>query len=587
MLVKVLLFVLVVAAAILLLYLKFAAPDYTMSGGSESAVIEPLAERHRHALAAVAGDPAVMERVGNGPWGADKISRLFTQLRADSRIPEAKRAYYHFAIMCDKQLAGYLGLHPSPAAGRRDDPRLYVTIFVATAFRRRGLAAAAIKSAVARLRRCRGPTVAFGAHIAADNEPSLALHRGLGFQNEAVETIAGRNFLALALPPPLPAAAAGTCVVELENLYLPEIEAATGLRRVPFEKAVAVGGAELVLAHGELAFDKRMWRVVTRMRGRLDAEAITDKTRLHVALANSKVVAETAVLDRAKAPPGGWSDEHPWVWRPGHGWAGKGIAVGQGRAALAALPWQPAGLTGLLTRIETAPALLPWRARDFPDPGFPGDPSHKDRLPDPNPVAKSPAATDEVELRKFHLRIYVIIVCDAHGKRRALYNDGHLICFADAAYVPGDFSNPRAHNTRLRGYNVKPFPESYDAYAAEGARLAGTPVTTAAGIMTQLRELFAEVARVCMPSVRPYAESHHGFEILGCDVMVAAGAPGRPDSAGATAPRAWIVEMNKKHASFKLTPPQAERVARCLYGGALAYLKAPGSNEFLTEVWSS
>jgi hypothetical protein len=478
--------------------------------------------------------------------------------------------------MSEGTVAGLLQFHPS-SSNKRDDPRLYVTIFIHSKFQGKGLGTIALTEAIKEIRGF-NKLASFGAHIASDNKPSINLHMKVGFKYEAIEKINNGDYMAFALPPPFPEEANGTYILNIENLELPEHHKTLhnqGLKQINIKKAVQLGGCQLIITHGTLATDKRMYNIVSIMRSRIYAESITNKVLLHRKLQNvkingSEIVAKVKILDKFNKVPT-FNDENGkpllWIWRPEGGWAGKGITVGRGQADLEKLFNQQRPLTGLLTQFNDKTMLLPWRAREFKD--LPGHPES------PNPVFLNPENydMDKVELRKFHLRMYVVIISDEHGKRMGLYNGTHLICFADKEFIPNKYDDITMHNTRLRGYNAKIFPDTFDNYAKEAKSMGQDIKLTSKQVMDHLAAELNAVAKACMPSVRPYAESHYGCEILGCDIML--NEDGVP----------WIVEMNKKHASFKMSEELAHKVSHSLYQGLFAYLEKPGDNEYITEVY--
>ena len=548
---------------------------------SEKFKLEKLTDSHRAEVERLTSDVATMRTVGTGrPWDKRKLDDLFKYAKQDK--DSLKTQYISYVIIYEGKIRGMLQFHPSSASNNdlavnkvtMTDSRLYLTIFIHKDYQRRGLAERALRQAIDELRASRGNLIAFGAHIASTNTASLALHKKLNFKIEAVERIGLREFLALSLPPPLPDSAKGKFILSLENLMLPEhLEAlqSRGLSEITLDDAVKLGGCEHVIMHGEMEGDKRLWRIATLLRSRVDAEVMTNKAWLSDVMKNVSINDSQLVLARSDRLKGVGSvpvfnDERgnpmAWIWRPEEdnkgpdgqvGWGGKGIKIGRGTDDLKALLAENKfKLTGLLTRFEERPMLLPWKLREFPY----------------HPTYNATSANLDVEeMRKFHLRVYVLIVTDMHGKRMGLYKSGHLICFADKEYKENTLNDMDMNNTRFRGNNSKPFPEGWET----------TNGLTKDGLMGQLVELFRAVANKCMPRVKPYAESHYGYEILGCDVMV--------NSAG----KAWIVEMNKKHGTggnAPGTPGVLERISKNLYGGLFEYLDVPGSNSFITEVWS-
>jgi RimJ/RimL family protein N-acetyltransferase/ubiquinone/menaquinone biosynthesis C-methylase UbiE len=533
-------------------------------------------EKHYDGLFLVTQDYKTMKRVGLGKiWNKEKLNNLFEWDEKD-KTPLDKRKYISYVIISDNIVVGLLQFHPS-ASNKRDDPRLYVTIFIQEKFQGKGLGTMALNQAIKEIQKV-NKLASFGAHIAFDNNPSINLHKKVGFKYEAIEKINNNDYLAFALPPPLPENAKNTYILDIENLELPEHNKTLneqGLKQIDIDMAFKMGGCQLIITHGALATDKRMYKIVSIMRSRIYAESITNKVLLHntmqkVKVNGREVVAKVKILHNSNNIPTFNDDNNNpllWIWRPEGGWAGKGITIGKGPKDLEKLFKEQRPLTGLLTQFNDNIMLLPWRAREFKD-----EPGHPES---PNPVYHHPEKydMDNVELRKFHLRVYAVIISDQYGKRMGLYNNTHLICFADTKFIPNKYDDITMHNTRLRGYNAKIFPDTFDMYATEAKSMGQKILLTSKQIMEHLRDQFKAVAIACMPAVRPYAESHYGCEILGCDIML--NEDGMP----------WIVEMNKKHASFKMSVELAHAVSHNLYQGLFAYLQKPGNNDYISEVY--
>jgi hypothetical protein len=352
-------------------------------------------------------------------------------------------------------------------------------------------------------------------------------------------------------------------VDELESKAWDARLAEIGLRRATAKSLLAAGYAAAVIRHGQMGFDvqkhrvdDRLWRLRTGIASQLDAAAVTDKTQLaehcepliwrHDTVWG-RVVAPSVRL-RGHQPRSLKGLDHCWIWRPARAWGGTGVVVGCGAEAAHRLRGP---LTGLMT-VYVESLLLGWRAADFRTPSY-GDLVNR-ALAHPEP--------ERVELRKFHLRVYLIVVVDGEARRAAYVPDATRICFAEAAFTMDDFS-AAVHNTRLRGTNSSPI-ERFDHHLELATSANGAPpAVTRAVLEGRITALLAKTCSVCVPRIKPYAEAEKGYEMYGCDIMV--DRDGKP----------WLLEINKRPGTIGRSPTEGPRCAEILVNAMFDYAIKP------------
>lgn len=298
-----------------------------------------------------------------------------------------------------------------------------------------------------------------------------------------------------------------------------------GWRRVPYQRAKHMTDLTLAFFMGELvSYDREAWAIKAQIKSRLDAAAITNKKRLHTAMAGSAYLPPTVML----APGQRSRPVHPgtgeWIFRPEKGFAGRGIAIVSSQKDLDAA-WRSHTRahpreSGLLTRYIGAPKLYPFEGKDY----------------------------------KFHLRLWLLAVVGADGARRlGLYRLGEII-LAAAPYEAGSFGNAKIHDTH--------FSTAVTAGLAYPADYPGD-----ADVLTpKLIEIFREVGEKTLAKVNTYPESPSAFEIFGADVLV--DADDHP----------WLIEVNNVPGLIRaLTSSRAhvDEVSECLFRGVWEFAIDP------------
>jgi hypothetical protein len=294
------------------------------------------------------------------------------------------------------------------------------------------------------------------------------------------------------------------------------------------EASTLAEGVDLIVVDGKYNWDKRLYPLHCGLKGRLNANILTNKIELHILLLkySPDLVAETQVLQGSGVPhfP---EDGIPWIWRPEGGWQGKGVVVTTCQADLERV-WRAhdhARYRSLLSRYITDPLLTS-------------------------------------EGRKFHLRIYFLVVAKPSGKRSAVYRTGEIIHATDP-YVAGDYGNELVHDTHRRRSKPCFFPDDYPGDAA-----------AADGFFREVVRTLTHVSELALPQVTWYDEARGGFEIFGCDFMV--------DRAG----RVYLLEINFKprFAHPNGSQERLDRLSRFLFEGLLEFALTEPPPEALKQL---
>lgn len=242
---------------------------------------------------------------------------------------------------------------------------------------------------------------------------------------------------------------------------------------------------DFVYADGKYLSDKRLYDVHARLKCRLQADALSDKAKLHERLmtAAPDVICETLEVREDTVLP---DDGVPWIVRGNWGFAGSSNAIVRNteelQAARARLMEQPkaakAGSRIIMSKYIDDPMLL--------------------------------------DGHKFHVRMNIMIVVLADGEKRAYANTGdEEIFMAKKPYVKKDYEDGDIHDTHWVKDSTefsRPFPA---ALGAEGMRLRDAA-----------HAALRQAIEACLPDIRNYPEARNGYEIFGADLMfTAAGEP--------------------------------------------------------------
>lgn len=484
-----------------------------VTGGAKNAksVVCELAqfeEGDRAALAEITSDEETMKWIANGkPWPEKKVDSF---LKWALRENATGRNRYWAVVTKPRKLVGTVGIHPVSYRAGSVAGRDFVTVFVRE--RRRGCGTAALREALARRwQHTRRPVYA---DARPDNAASLALLKKVGFRRVGEVEIRGTKNVrhradapAPAVPPEL--AAAGTFLIlgkQLSSDILASTFAAAGWAPTTEEAARAAGRAGILALEGARSWDKSLREIACLIKSRLDAEVLTNKVVLHDRLEGTGATPETVVVPAGKgfvpALPAESEGCGVWIWRPEGGWAGRGVEIVEGKAALYRTAKRFAkhnrAKRALVTRLIESPKLLGGK--------------------------------------KFHLRLYLVAAVVPEGVPRAKAGKRVLLCpegdiaIAKEAYRPSQYHVKAIHDTHVSGHENPEglrFPADYPGDGAVMLGLIAGMLTTA---LTPL-----------LPEVVTYTESYGGYEIYGVDVMV--------DSAD----RPWLIEINSRP-GYALTP---------------------------------
>ena len=118
-----------------------------------------------------------------------------------------------------------------------------------------------------------------------------------------------------------------------------------------------------------------------------------------------------------------------------------------------------------------------------------------------------------IEGKKFHLRMYFMVCMRPNNKSDwFLFEEGKIIT-AELPYKDADYMNKKIHDTHFKSTKKnRLFPES---------RELGISDKEAKSIMQQMREVLRCAYDVYKPHIASTRESKYGFEVFGCDFMVA------------------------------------------------------------------
>ena len=128
--------------------------------------LNEITPAQKEQLARIAADPMVMQYVANGqPWGAEKVSKLVHQAKADWREIKAAGttkddAWMHWAITAlNDDVIGYLAIFPEKSKDKdKDKDKYFLRYFIRQDLQREGYGSQALRLAVAQFRVLRPDT---------------------------------------------------------------------------------------------------------------------------------------------------------------------------------------------------------------------------------------------------------------------------------------------------------------------------------------------------------------------------------------------------------------------------------------------
>lgn len=295
-------------------------------------------------------------------------------------------------------------------------------------------------------------------------------------------------------------------------------------RFVTVDQVLQAGRVDVLVLDGRHNSDKRLYGIKTGLKSRVVCPQLTNKIELHELVQGEEITPSSWTITRWDAGGARIADHRPHMWRPEGGWKGKGVAV-------------------ITTQEE-----LDRRRRNLE--GY-----DLEEEEDYDRAVLSEYITHPLLLdgRKLNVRLYLIVA--THRRGAALLHRG-LIGVAKDPYVCGKFDNMRIHDSRTLIHRDYRFPDDYP-----GGALA------AADFFEQAKDLFGEVVR--RASIRSYDESAHGFEVLGCDLMVDV----------RNAPRVYLIEINHKPGHQQLDPRNQQWLSRVVTEGMVQFgmgISTPG-----------
>eukprot|EP00041_Stephanoeca_diplocostata_P015169 m.287725 g.287725 ORF g.287725 m.287725 type:complete len:465 (-) comp19952_c0_seq1:208-1602(-) len=273
---------------------------------------------------------------------------------------------------------------------------------------------------------------------------------------------------------------------ELNSSIFNELMKQRGWHPISVDEALRRGTVSLLMVDGTYKWTRELYALKTEYKCRLQAEAFSNKVVLHRRLLDfgiaDETIASTHVIDcspSSECPV--LPEEGVWIWRPEGGFSGDGVEVVTDQISLE-VAWKnhsrvvkSGGGRGKHTK-----SLLSW-------------------------YMVNPELLDG---KKFHLRLYFLVVCTSREKRAAFFHEGE-IAHAKKAYKPSDWGNKDIHDTHFTWSKDCRFPRDYP----KGPEAAADVVKKARNIMTR-------VCECVMPHVDKYRECDVGFELFACDFMV-------------------------------------------------------------------
>ena len=284
--------------------------------------------------------------------------------------------------------------------------------------------------------------------------------------------------------------------------------------------------------------DTELYQLLTKARGRLNADAISNKGNLHRLLnyfGKRHIIAHTDIFDYSSHPNFNKYEKGKWIWRPSSGRSGRGVHVVSSAAEVKEL-WSDFKKTKkykddsiLISKYIDNPLLLG---------GY-----------------------------KFHIRMHLILKLKNKKVSGALAKGGKIIR-ANLPYKKEDYQNLNIHDTHAR-YNTplrfsEDFPPEYSADTIFSKMLNAVNIAISIASSPRIKSLGYNPI-----SVYPEASGNKttGFEIFGCDFMI--------DEKG----KVYLIEINRKPgfsaAQFVNTSKYVfTTIAELLYGNEKDYTYA-------------
>jgi ribosomal protein S18 acetylase RimI-like enzyme len=163
-----------------LLHRHFPAVHAAVTSRVELVTLE---SSHMDQVAPIVQDAVVMQRVGGGPWSAEKLGRVMAMCDADLCVSADQRTHFYWGVRQGERMVGVVCIHPV-----KYSKGSFITIVVAADAQRRGVGSGACRAALEAFRavgegRSSPGTVYADVHQA--NTGSLAMFERLGFARQS------------------------------------------------------------------------------------------------------------------------------------------------------------------------------------------------------------------------------------------------------------------------------------------------------------------------------------------------------------------------------------------------------------------
>jgi hypothetical protein len=284
--------------------------------------------------------------------------------------------------------------------------------------------------------------------------------------------------------------------------------------------------------------DIELYQLLTKARGRLNADAISNKANLHRLLnyyGQRNIIASTDIYNYSSRPNFNKYKKGKWIWRPSSGWEGRGV-----HAVSSAEELEDLWADFKKTKKHRNDSILISRYID-------------------NPLL--------VGGYKFHIRMHLIIKIKNKKVTGALVKSGKIIR-SKLPYKKEDYRNTNIHDTHAR-YNAplkfpEDFPHEYSADAIFSKMVNAVSIATSIVSDPKIKSIGFDPISVYPEDS---GEKTTGFQIFGCDFMV--------DEKG----KLYLIEINRKPGFSEEQVVNASRylfttVAELLYGNGKDYTYA-------------
>ncbi len=250
--------------------------------------------------------------------------------------------------------------------------------------------------------------------------------------------------------------------------------------------------ADFVYGDGLFLQNSKINNIRAKLRCRLDARALFDKTILHERLMESSpdTICKSYRINESIDTAALFTEAPVWILKANWGWSGMGNRI----------------VTNADEYVAAVDDLMEPRSDpDMPTSrGRPVEIIANEYIADPMlylpPGAKSG--------HKFHLRLYVVVLVKSDGKKCVwIKNTGALIPAA-VPYEAAKYDDAQIHDTHLskNPTQVAVYPDALDT----------------AGVVENVNDMVKRSFGAMLPYVDKYSESQNGYDLYGIDVMLTA-----------------------------------------------------------------